>query len=110
MKWDIKYHDEKLQADVLALPPGILARYFHCTDRMMEFGPDLGMPHTRAMSSGLFELRLKSHEGISRVFFCTVVNRKIVMLHQFVKKTDKTPPKELALARKRMKEWKHVDA
>jgi phage-related protein len=39
-----------------------------------------------------------------------VVNRKIVMLHQFVKKTDKTPPKELALARKRMKEWKNVDA
>ena len=50
----------KLQADVLALPPGILARYFHCTDRMVEFGPDLGMPHTQAMSMGLFELRLKS--------------------------------------------------
>jgi hypothetical protein len=68
MKWEIKYHDEKLQAEVLALPPGILARYFHCTDRMIEFGPDLGMPHTRAMSSGLFELRLKSREGIGRCF------------------------------------------
>jgi phage-related protein len=110
MKWDVKYHDDKLQADVLALPPGILARYFHCTDRMMEFCPDLGMPHTRAMSSGLFELRLKSREGIGRVFFCTVADRKIVMLHQFVKKTDKTPLKELALARKPMKEWKDVDA
>jgi phage-related protein len=109
MKWVIKYHDEKLQADVLALPPGILARYFHCTDRMLEFGPDLGMPHTRAMSMGLFELRLKSREGIGRVFYCTLVDRKIVMLHQFVKKTDKTPPKELALARKRMKEWKNAD-
>ena len=68
MKWEIKYHDEKLQTDVLALPPGILARYFHCTDRMVEFGPDLGMPHRRAMSMGLFELRLKSREGIGRVF------------------------------------------
>ena len=68
MKWEIKYHDEKLQADVLALPQGILARYFHCTDRMLEFGPDFGMPHTRAMSMGLFELRLKSREGIGRVF------------------------------------------
>ena len=65
---------------------------------------------TRAMSLGLFELRLKSREGIGRVFYCTMVNRKIVMLHQFVKKTDKTPPKELALARKRIKEWKDVDA
>lgn len=110
MNWEIKYHDEKLQTEVLALPTGILARYFHCTDRMVEFGPDLGMPHTRAMSAGLFELRLKSREGIGRVFYCTLVGRKIVMLHQFVKKTDKTPPKELALARKRMKEWKDVDS
>ena len=109
MDWEIRYHDEKLQTEVFALPVGILARYFHCTDRMLKFGPDLGMPHTRAMSAGLFELRLKSREGIGRVFYCTLVGRKIVMLHQFVKKTDKTPLKELALARKRMKEWKDAD-
>ena len=66
IKWEIKYRDEKLQADVLALSPGILARYFHCTDRMVEFGPDLGLPHTRAMSLGLFELRLKFWEGIGQ--------------------------------------------
>ena len=48
-------------------------------------------------------------ESIIDDMFCAVVERKIVMLHQFVKKTDKTPPKELALARKRMKEWKDVD-
>ena len=110
MNREIKYHNEKLQEEVLALPKGILARYFHCTDRMLEFGPDLGMPHTRAMSAGLFELRLKSREGIGRVFYCTLVGRQIVMLHQFVKKTDKTPLKELSVARKRMKEWKDVDA
>ena len=77
---------------------------------MQVFGPDLGMPHTRAMGSGLFELRLKSLEGIGRVFYCTLVKRKIVMLHQFVKKTDKTPPKELTIALKRMKEWKDADS
>ena len=89
MNWEIKYHDERLQKEVLALPAGILARYFLCTDRMLSFGPDLGMPHTRAMSAGLFELRLKSHEGIGRVFYCTLVGRKIVMLHQFVKRQTK---------------------
>jgi phage-related protein len=61
------------------------------------------------MSAGLFELRLKSREGIGRVFYCTLVDRKIILLHQFGKKTGKTPPKELALARKRMKEWKDAD-
>ena len=106
MDWEIKYHSEKLQAEVLGLPVGILARYFHCTDRMLVFGPDLGMPHTRAMGGGLFELRLKSREGLGRVFYCILVGRKIVMLHQFVKKTDKTPLKELGIARQRMKEWR----
>ena len=110
MAWEIKYHDQTLPAAVLALPSGLLARYLHCTDRMIHFGPDFGMPHTRAMGAGLFELRLKSVEGLGRVFYCTLVGRKIVMLHQFAKKTDKTPPKELTLARKRMKEWRDVDA
>jgi len=62
------------------------------------------MPHTRAMGDGLFELRLKAAEGIARVFYCTVVGRRIVMLHQFIKKSEKIPRKELAIARKRLKE------
>ena len=73
-------------------------------ERMEMYGPDLGMPHTRAMGDGLFELRLKAGEGIARIFYCTRVGRRIVMLHQFIKKTDKTPAKELLLARTRMKE------
>jgi phage-related protein len=62
------------------------------------------MPHTRAMGGGLFELRIKAAEGIAQVFYCTVVDRRIVFLHQFVKKTERTPPKELEIARRRMKE------
>lgn len=64
------------------------------------------MPHTRAMGHGLFELRLKAAEGIARVFYCTLVGRRIVMLHQFTKKSEKTPRKELEVARQRMKEVK----
>lgn len=71
---------------------------------MEIYGPDLGMPHTKAMGGGLFELRIKSVEGIARVFYCTVVGKRIVFLHQFVKKTDKTPAKELQIARRRLKE------
>ena len=85
---------------------GFLGRYLRYSDRMEVYGPNLGMPHTRAMGDGLYELRLKSAEGIARVFYCTMVGNKIVMLHQFVKKTDKTPPRELEAARRRMKEVK----
>jgi len=73
---------------------------------MEVYGPDLGMPHTRAMGGGLFELRLKAAEGIARVLYCTMIGKRIMVLHQFMKKTKKTPPKELALARRRMKEVK----
>lgn len=73
---------------------------------MEVYGPNLGMPHTRAMGEGLFELRLKAAEGIARVFYCTLIGQRIVMLHQFVKKSEKTPRKELEIARRRMKETK----
>ena len=93
----------------MTLPRGLLARYLRYADRMEIYGPDLGMPHTRAMGDGLFELRIRASEGIARVFYCTVIGRKIVMLHSFIKKTNKTPRNELDTARKRMKEVRDVD-
>ncbi len=57
--------------------------------------------------AGLFELRIKAAEGIARVFYCTVVENRIVFLHQFAKKSEKTPSKELDIAQRRMKEVKH---
>jgi phage-related protein len=108
MNWTITYYSEAVQNEILALPAGFLARYLRYSDRMEVFGPDLGLPHTRAMGGGLFELRLKSAEGNARVFYCTIVGRKIVVLHQFIKKTDKTPPRELETARRRMREVKNA--
>lgn len=104
MNWTITYYSESIQSEILALSAGFLARYLRYSDRTEAHGPDLGMPHTRAMGDGLFELRLKAAEGIARVFYCTMGGRKIVILHQFIKKSDKTPPKEFAIARRRMKE------
>lgn len=81
------------------MPAGLVARFLRYGERMEVHGPDLGMPHTRAMGDGLFELRLKAAEGIAR-------GRTIVMLHQFIKKSEKTPRRELDIARRRMKEVK----
>ena len=67
------------------------------------------MPHTRAMGGGLFELRLKATEGIAPVLYCTMIGKRIMILHQFMKKTKKTPPKELGIARRRMKKVKDAD-
>lgn len=108
MNWTITYYSDSLQEEILAMPAGFLGRYLRYADRMEVYGPDLGMPHTRAMGDGLFEIRLKATEGIARVMYCTIVGRKIVMLHQFIKKTDKTPRRELETARRRMKEFKNA--
>jgi phage-related protein len=106
MVYSITYYSREIQEDILNLPVTLQARYIALTDRMIEYGPNLGLPHTDAFGGGLFELRLKGAEGIARVFFCTMVEQEIVMLHSFMKKTQKTPEKELKLAKKRMKELK----
>ena len=104
MAWSVTFFNDRVEADIRALPAGFVARFIRYAERMELFGPDLGMPHTRSMGGGLFELRIKAAEGIARVFYCTVIDRRIVFLHSFVKKAEKTPPKELEIARRRMKE------
>ena len=107
MTWTVTFYNQRLESEILAFSAGFLARFLRYAERMEAFGLDLGMPHTRAMGGGLFELRIKAAEGIARVFYCTVVDNRIVFLHLFVKKTEKTPAKELDIARQRMKEVKH---
>ena len=109
MEWEIDYYDDDLQRRIMAFPAGIQARFIHLTERMLTFGPDLGMPHTRSMGKGLFEMRLKAKEGIARVFFCTLPGRRIFTLHAFIKKSSKTPANDLNIARARLKETKEND-
>lgn len=104
MTWEIIYFNENLEEQILNLPNGLLARYLRLTDLMIEFGANLGLPHTKPVDSGLFELRVKSKEGIARVFFCTKIGKKIIMLHSFIKKSQKTPKREIKIAKTRMKE------
>ena len=104
MSWTIEYFSEAVRLEINALPVGIRASYARLTDLLEEFGLDLRMPHSRAMGGGLFELRPKGREGIARVFYCTKVGKRIIVLHSFIKKTNETPKWELDIARKRQQE------
>lgn len=104
MRYTVEYFNRRVLDEVESWPVGILADYARLIELLVEFGPDLKMPHSRAMGSGLFELRPKGREGIGRALYCFVVGRRIVVLHAFRKKTQATPRRELDVARRRMKE------
>lgn len=108
MAWKITFYSVTVEEAILALPAGLVARFLRYAERMEVYGPDLGMPHTRAMGDGLFELRLRAAEGIARILFCALPGREIIMLHQFIKKTEKTPVKELEIVRQRMRELRNA--
>ena len=99
MDYTIAYYSDAVQAQILDLPDTLAARYIVLTRRMVVLGPNLGGPHTKAFGEGLFELRLKGAEGIARVFFCTLVGKRIVIPHSFIKKSDKTPLREREILR-----------
>ena len=100
----IEYFHVRVRTHVESWPAGIQADYARILELLMDFGPRLCMPHSRALGGGLFELRPKGREGIGRAIYCFVDEQRIVVLHAFIKKTQATPAHELKLARNRMKE------
>ena len=54
MAWSVTFFNDRVEREILALAPGFVARFIRYAERMELFGPDLGMPHTRAMGGGLF--------------------------------------------------------
>lgn len=110
MDYSIEYFSEAVQEQILLLPDTLAARYIVLTRRMVVLGPNLGEPHTKAFGDGLFELRLKGAEGIARVFYCTLIGRRIVMLHSFVKKSARTPVRDREIAESRLKEIKRENS
>jgi len=73
--------------------------------KFVEFGWPIGMPSCRALGSGLWEVRSQLTQGrISRVLFC-IHEGRMVLLHAFIKKTQKTPDADLNLALNRKKDF-----
>lgn len=108
MPWKIEFYDKKVEECIKEWPAGILAKFIWISDVIAKFGPaEVGMPHVKAMGQGLFEIRVKASEGIGRAMFCTVKGKNVIVLNGFIKKTQKTPSSEIALAKKRMVEVKN---
>lgn len=69
--------------------------------KTVQFGWPLGMPIVRKIETGLWEVRSRSVDRIARILF-TIQNGRMVLLHGFIKKSNKTPQDDLSLARRRL--------
>ena len=87
------------------MPKDMQARFIHISGLLEEFGPQqVGMPHVRSLGRKLWEIRMSGQFGIGRAIYITLHAQRIVILHAFVKKTQKTPQRAIELALQRMKE------
>lgn len=107
MLWKIEFYSQKVEDGINEWPKGLQAKFAWVSEAIEAVGPaELGMPHVSPLGHGLFEIRVKAKEGIGRAIFCTVKGKVVIVLNEFIKKTQKTPPSEIALAKKRMAEVK----
>lgn len=103
MKWTVEFLDESVHAEFLQLYPSLRADFVHISEMIRDYGLErVGMPHVKHLTGKLWEMRGKGREGIARSLYVAVSGRRVVILRCFVKKTQKTPEKEIRLALSRM--------
>lgn len=104
MQWTVVALPEaRLEID--GLPIGLRARLLRLMQLIEVHGLDqLHESHAKHLEGKLWELRAKAPEGIARGIYMAVTGRRVIVLHAFVKKSAKTPPGALALARELLKE------
>lgn len=99
--YESKRGDKPVKIFIKSLNPKTSAKIAHLIDLLSEKGPLVGMPYVKKMQSNLYELRIRGKTEI-RIFF-TRINKNIILLHAFKKKSQKTPRKELNIALSRSK-------
>ncbi len=105
MAWTVEFVNAAARTEVRGLPEDMLANFLRLGNMIANFGL-LAMrePHVKHLTGKVWELRLKGRDGIARSIYVTASGQRFVVLRTFIKKTQKTPPKEIRLALARMKE------
>jgi phage-related protein len=105
MTWTVETLNELVDAELEALPADMRARFVYISGLIEEFGLErVREPHVRHLRGPLWEMRMKGRDGMSRALYVTAVGRRVVVVRVFIKKTQKTPTREIELALKRASE------
>lgn len=81
------------------------AKLFRLLELLEEKGNTLQEPYSKSLDDGIFEIRAKQGNNITRVLYFFYIGNKIILTNGFVKKSPKTPPSEIALAKKYRAEY-----
>lgn len=110
MAWTIEYYtnpqgNSPVEGFLRTLPGKDEAKIAWTVKLLSEFGLELGMPYARPLKGKLWELRTRTSGGAYRIIYFAHVGQRFVLLHGFVKKTQKTPRKEMETAERRMVDY-----
>ncbi len=105
MEWSVETLNETVDRELDALPVDMRARFARICQLIMSVGLErMGAPHVRHLSGPVWEMRLSGRDGISRALYVASADRRVVVVRVFVKKTRRTPRREIELALRRAKE------
>lgn len=105
MSWRVSVFDSNVQAELDALPSDMRARLVRIVNLIETYGlENVGQPHVKHLQQSLWEMRMKGRDGISRAIYVTASGKRVVIVRAFIKKSQKTPQREIKLALQRAKE------
>jgi phage-related protein len=109
-KFDVDFYDladgtKPAEVFIEALPPKMMAKILRAIHMLRLNGSELREPYSKYLNDGIFEIRAKVGTDISRVLYFFMVGKKAILTHGFIKKTQKTPPSEINLAKKYRAEY-----
>jgi phage-related protein len=105
MAWIVELLDTRVRDELEALPADMKARFRRIVELIQDHGLErVCEPHVKHLEGALWEMRMKGKDGISRAIYIAASGRRVVVVRVFVKKTQKTPRREIDLALERAKE------
>lgn len=105
MKWVIETLNKTVDEELLSLPADMQSKFLWISQLIEEHGlNNVGMPYVRHIQNNLWEIRMKGKDGIARGLYITSKPKRIIVVNVFIKKTQRTPIKEIKLALKRAQE------
>ncbi len=102
MLWTVEFLNEEVRSDLEALPKDLIAHFLRITELIADRGLEqVREPYVKHLEGPLWEMRMKGRDGIARAAYVTLRGRRIVVVHVFRKKVQKTPRRDIELALKR---------